>query len=157
MTTAIPAIDRGDLAERLIPTAAALACVVHGDGDRHTVAHVLDQLDPIERDGLIVVLAALVNPDSRLDDVLQFVTWDEYGAPAEQPLTGLSIRQVAAVVHPPTEHPTRRTAEIVEDTALLAARGLGRREIAARFGISWGYVQSCHTREGVRVPEVAGW
>lgn len=154
MSTVLTATEYGDLAERMVPIAAALACVVRGDGDRHTVAHILNQLDPVERDGLIVVLAGLVDPDQVLGQALGYLTWDEYGDPAEPPATTRTVRQAAALIYPPTEQPTRRTAEIVEDTALLATRGLTRAEIASRLQISWGYVQQAHSREGVRVPEV---
>ncbi|MFE1321652.1 hypothetical protein [Kitasatospora phosalacinea] len=151
----LTATERGDLAERLIPIAAALSCVVHGDGDRQAVAHILNQLDPTERDALIVVLAGLVDPEQSLGQALGYLTWDEHGAPAEPPTTAKTVRQAAALIYPPTEQPTRRTAEIVEDTTLLVIRGLSRAEIASRLQISWGYVQQAHSREGVRVPEVA--
>lgn len=69
----------GDLADRLVPTAAGLACIVHGDGTSHDIAHVLNRLDDQERIALIVVLAGLINPDATLDDTFAYLTWDEHG------------------------------------------------------------------------------
>jgi len=74
--------EHGDLAERLLPIAAGLACITHGDGDRRDIAHTLQTLDQAERDALIVVLAGLINPDTRLTDALGYITWDETGRPA---------------------------------------------------------------------------
>lgn len=74
--------DRGDLAERMLPVAARLACIVHGDGAHQDIAHVLDQLDRSELIAVIVDLAAMVNPDTRIDDALSHITYDEHGKPA---------------------------------------------------------------------------
>ncbi|MFD5564471.1 hypothetical protein [Kitasatospora griseola] len=151
----LTATERGDLAERLVPVAAALACVVHGEGDRRDIAHILNQLDSAERDGLIVVLAGLVDPDQRVDQTLGYLTWDEYGASAARPNVVKTIRQTAALIYTPTDERTRRSLAIVEDTAELARQGLNRDEIASRIGVSWSYLQTAHSREGVRIPEVA--
>jgi hypothetical protein len=75
-------IERGDLADRLVPIAAGLACIVHGDGDQRDIAHVLAQLDQVERDALIVVLAGLIDPDATIADTFGYLTWDEHGMPA---------------------------------------------------------------------------
>lgn len=75
--------ERGDLAHRMLPVAARLACIARGDGDARDVAHALDVLDRVELVAVIVALAAMVDPDARLADLLGHVTWDEYGLPAE--------------------------------------------------------------------------
>jgi len=86
---------RGDLAQRLLPVAARLACIVHGDGGQPDIHHLLTQLDPAEKDALIVVLAALVDPDRSLGDALAFVTWDEHGTPAPPETAAGPIRAAA--------------------------------------------------------------
>lgn len=155
MTPTLTAEERGNLANRLVPVAAAIACVVHGDGDHRDITHILNQLDGTERDGLIVVLAGLVDPDQRIDQALSYLTWDEHGNPAVPPSTTRTIRQTAALIHTPTEEPTWRTRAIVAHTADLARQGCGRTEISSRLGISWTYVTVAHSREGARIPEVA--
>lgn len=147
--------ERGDLAERLIPVAALVACVVHGDGDRDDVARIIVQLDEIERDALIVVLASLVDPDRRFDEALGYVTWDEFGQRAEPTGVPLTIRQAAELLAAPCPRPAKRSVAIVENTAELAAQGLSREVIAGRLGVSWNYVQIAHSREGVQIPAVA--
>jgi len=74
---------RGDLAERLIPKAADLACIVHGDGDVKAVERFLAALFPWERDGLLVILAGLMPVDVSEAGLLAWVTWDEMGRPLE--------------------------------------------------------------------------
>ncbi|NUP24136.1 MAG: helix-turn-helix domain-containing protein [Streptomyces sp.] len=94
----LTATERGDLIERMLPVAAGLVCIVHGDGDARDVAAQTDHLDRTECVGLIVALASLVNPDRPLSDALAYVTWDEHGQP------------VATEPAPPTE----RVADIAE-------------------------------------------
>lgn len=89
------ATDRGNLAERLLPVAARISCLVHGDGDHRDIHQAVARLDTDERNALIVVLAALVDPEASVEDTLGFITWDEHGRPAgPQILTG-TIRQLA--------------------------------------------------------------
>jgi len=88
--------ERGDLAERLLPIAAGLACITHGDGDQRDIAHTLQKLDQAERDALIVVLAGLINPDTRLVEALGYITWDETGRPATKtPDLSGTLRDIA--------------------------------------------------------------
>jgi hypothetical protein len=95
--TALTATERGDLAERLLPLAARLACLVHGDGDHHDITHATRNLDRHELLALIVDLAALVDPNQRVSDALDFVTWNEHGKPAPPvPAGRLTIRQLAS-------------------------------------------------------------
>lgn len=88
--------ERGDLAERLLPIAAGLACITHGDGNHRDITYTLRQLDQQERDALIVVLAGLLDPDTRLVAALGYITWDETGRPATNrpQLTG-TLRDIA--------------------------------------------------------------
>lgn len=95
MTTTLTPAERGDLAERMLPIAAQLACIVHGDGDQQDIRYALGQLDHIERDALIVVLAGLVNPDTALSDALAYITWDESGRPAQPTDAAGTIRGAA--------------------------------------------------------------
>jgi len=74
--------ERGELVERLLPIAAGLACIVHGDGDQRDIAHVLTRLNPAEQVALIVILAGLVDPEAPLAKALGYITWDETGRPA---------------------------------------------------------------------------
>lgn len=71
--------DRGDLAQDLLPTAAHLACLVHGDGDARDIHQTIARLTPHQRDALLVVLAALIDPDQPAAELLDFITWDEEG------------------------------------------------------------------------------
>lgn len=75
--------ERGDLADRMLPVAARVAAIVHGDGDARDIAHALDPLDRIELVAVIVALGAFADPDQRLSKALAFITWDEHGHRAE--------------------------------------------------------------------------
>ena len=55
--------QRGDLVERMLPEAANLALLVHGDGGPEDIAQALAGLDETEKNALIVVLASMVDPD----------------------------------------------------------------------------------------------
>lgn len=58
--------EREDLAEALVPAAAELVCLVHGDGGRQDVQALVDRLDETQRAALLVVLAGMVDPDRPL-------------------------------------------------------------------------------------------
>ncbi|NUP53407.1 MAG: hypothetical protein HOW97_39710 [Catenulispora sp.] len=89
--------QRGDAAERLLPIAAGLACIVRGEGGPREITHVLAQLDAWERDLMIVVLAGLVDPDRTVADVLGYLTWDEHERPIPAPTTDKTLRQIAVM------------------------------------------------------------
>lgn len=91
--------ERGDLAERLLPIAATLACITHGDGDQRDITHTLRRVAPDERDALIVVLAGLVDPDALLVDAIGYINWDENGRAAEQPDLSGTLRDLALQQH----------------------------------------------------------
>lgn len=61
--SSMSAEQRGDLAEQMLPTAAHLAVLVHGDGGPEDIAEVLAGLDGTAKNALIVVLAGMVDPD----------------------------------------------------------------------------------------------
>lgn len=88
MTTILTPAERGDLAERMLPVAARIAAIVHGDGDARDVAHALDPLDRLELVAVIVALGALANPDQHLAKALAFITWDEHGHTSTTPDCG---------------------------------------------------------------------
>jgi hypothetical protein len=76
------ATTRGDLAEALIPAAAALVGAVH-DGGKVEVQRVLDVIAPENLPAFAVVLAALVDPEKSIADLLEWVTFDEHEQAAE--------------------------------------------------------------------------
>jgi len=72
--------QRGDLAERMLPTAAHLAVLVHGDGGPEDVAEVLAGLDDTAKNALIVVLAGLVDPEQPVGKALGWLDFNEHGS-----------------------------------------------------------------------------
>lgn len=127
--------ERGDLAERLLPLAAALACVVHGDGGPKEIQHALVQLDDVERDALIVILAGLVDPDARLRDVLGYLDWDETGAPARATQSTRTLREVATALYGAVDVEELLAEERRWTVRRLSTTGHGPREISVRTGI----------------------
>jgi hypothetical protein len=94
------ATERGDLAQRLLPVAAGLACIVQGDGGQQDIAHILDPLTDAERTTLIVVLAGLVDPDRSIADALAFLAWDETRTPVPPTRDKRPLRDIAKVRTP---------------------------------------------------------
>ncbi|MFH9236105.1 hypothetical protein [Streptomyces globisporus] len=78
--TILSAEQRGDLAEAMLPVAAHLAVLVHGDGGPEDVADVLAGLDNAQRDALVVVLAGLVDPEQPMGRALGWLDRNEHGA-----------------------------------------------------------------------------
>jgi hypothetical protein len=76
----LTAEQRGDLAEDMLPVAANLAVLVHGEGGPEDVQGVLGGLSGEQRDALIVVLAGLVDPDQSLGKALGWLDFTEDGA-----------------------------------------------------------------------------
>lgn len=72
--------QRGDLAEQMLPVAANLAVLVHGDGGPEDVAQVLESLDQRQKDALIVVLAGLVDPEQPVGKALGWLDFNEHGS-----------------------------------------------------------------------------
>jgi hypothetical protein len=71
---------RGDLAEAMLPVAANLAVLVHGDGGPEDVKAVLDGLDDVQKNALIVVLAGLVDPEQPVGKALGWLDFNEHGS-----------------------------------------------------------------------------
>lgn len=71
--------QRGDLAEAMLPVAAHMAALVHGDGGPEDVQEVLGALTAEQRTALIVVLAGLVDPDQTMGRLLGWLDRDEHG------------------------------------------------------------------------------
>lgn len=72
--------QRGDLAEEMLPVAAHLAVLVHGDGGPEDVAEVLAGLDETAKNALIVVLAGLVDPEQPVGKALGWLDFNEHGS-----------------------------------------------------------------------------
>ncbi|MFG2676980.1 hypothetical protein [Streptomyces sp. NPDC048445] len=74
------AVQRGDLAESMLPVAAHMAALVHGDGGPEDVQETLQPLTEEQRNALIVVLAGLVDPDQPMGKLLGWLDRNEHGA-----------------------------------------------------------------------------
>jgi hypothetical protein len=152
--TALTATERGDLAERLLPIAAQLVCLVHGEGGPRDIQQLLARLTADDRDALPILVAALADPDRPLAAALRWLDFTEDGAPATPVRVLGTVRDLAAEAEqiPPRQD---RVSAVVEDTAELARYGLGRDEIAARLGITWDAIATAHRRGDTHVPELA--
>jgi hypothetical protein len=76
----LTAREKGELAERMVPEAIALACAVR-DGEAGEIAALIGARTRQELMGLLVVMAAMVPVDQPVSDLLDWVTWDETGRP----------------------------------------------------------------------------
>lgn len=78
--------DLGDLAESMVPVAERVVGAVHEDGPT-AMANAIAGLSDLETNALIVVLAAMVNPDATPAQLLGWVDWDTPGhRPEAEPL-----------------------------------------------------------------------
>lgn len=75
----LDARQRGDLAEAMLPVAAHLAVLVHGDGGPEDVREVMDGLSETQMRALVVVLAGMVDPDQPVGKALGWLGFDEHG------------------------------------------------------------------------------
>lgn len=137
----LTASERGDLAERMLPVAARIAAIVHGDGDHRDIAHALDQLDRIELVAVIVALGALADPDQTVADALDFITWDEEGNPTQTVLPASPVRGLvpSGVVTPSGNDKLFQdewNAKRRQARELHVRCGLEPREIAERVGVN---------------------
>ncbi len=71
--------QRGDLAEAMLPVAAHLAVLVHGDGGPEDVRDVIQGLTDTEKNALLVVLAGLVDPEQPMGKALGWLDFNEHG------------------------------------------------------------------------------
>lgn len=111
--------QRGDMAEALIPEAAALVVDVH-EGTQDLIAERLHAMDRHQLEGLAVVLAALVDPDQKLQESLKWVTFDEHGN--RLPSAGKSIRSVRQAVLQGTLSRAAGVDEVAVERALRGDR-----------------------------------
>jgi hypothetical protein len=100
---------RGDLAESMAPLAAELAFLVRDEG-REAIGAWMDGhgLVPGARvteatRAFLVVLAAMVRADVTLEELLEWVTWDELGRPLDQTMP---LMPVLPLPGRPLEHGT---------------------------------------------------
>lgn len=144
--------QRGDLAEEMLPTAAHLAVLVHGDGGPEDIAEVLAGLDDTQKTALIVALAGLVDPEQPLGKALGWLDFDEHGAltvPVWQAKS--TVRQLADEVQPALEDDDTFIDEVaVEQFIEGKTRAVTPRERmeairrAARRGISYLELDAVH-------------
>ena len=115
--TVLSARERGDLAEELLPTAAELVTIVHGDGSPADLGSLIGRLGAVEKDVLLVLLASMVDPDRRLSDAFAWLRFDEYGRSASAPFRGERTRIRDVVPHP--DEPAV-SADLVDEVAVAA-------------------------------------
>lgn len=131
--------ERGDLAEDLLPYAARLACLTHGDGDGEDIQRTLARLDETQRAALIIVLASMVDPGAALQDVLGHVTWDEHGRPAGGRLLPGTVRSLSYLRRwPETPGGAHAVLEAEQrhEAWVLSATGATHEAIAVRLGVA---------------------
>ena len=124
----LAACRRGELAERLVPKALELACLVHGDGDALEIGRFLRSLPADELGALPVILAGLVPVDRPQSELLAYVTWDEYGRPLTAVpgdadpvgVSGPAVRFPCGTYAAYRRHENR--GELVDDDCAEAAR-----------------------------------
>jgi hypothetical protein len=75
----LSAKERGDMAEELLPQAANLVALVHGDGGPRDIHQALARLSPAQKEAMLVILAGMVDPDQPLSRALGWVEFDEHG------------------------------------------------------------------------------
>lgn len=113
--------QKGELAERMVPVAAELACAVR-EKDADGIGEILAGLDAQELTALAVVLAAMVPVDDPVSRLLGWVTWGGDGEPAVFP---------PAVPQLPLSH-----AETRQEYVRLRSEGLCLDAAAAALKIS---------------------
>jgi len=120
----------------MLPIAAALSEITHGDGGAQDVEWILGKLNPGEWPALVTVLASMVDPDSQLVDVLGYVTWDANGSPLrERPNLSGTVRDLAPRWHTPSGvAEALEAAQIHAARAEHAAHGTTGNEIARKIG-----------------------
>jgi hypothetical protein len=128
--------DRGDLAEAMLPIAAALSEITHGDGGAQDVEWILGRLNPGEWPALVTVLASMVDPDALLVDVLGYVTWDANGRPLkDHPDLSGTVRDLSPKWHTPSGVNEAFEAEQIQRArAHYGDNGMDAVEIGRRLG-----------------------
>ncbi|MFD8777466.1 hypothetical protein [Streptomyces sp. NPDC059916] len=75
--SALTVEQRGDLAEAMLPVAANLVALVHGDGGPEDIQEVMAGLDATQKNALLIVLAGLVDPDQPISKALGWLEFTE--------------------------------------------------------------------------------
>jgi hypothetical protein len=128
--------ERGELAERMLPIAAGLACITHGDGGPDDIAQTLVDLDQAERDALIVVLAAMVNPDTTITDALGHITWDEHGRASAPVRSSETLRDIAIYRNANSGvHQALQAEQQMAARVLHRQYGHAKTDVARRLGV----------------------
>jgi hypothetical protein len=152
------AAARGDLAERMVDAACALACGVR-DEDADAIAEFLAGYTAREKDALLVVLAAMVPVDTATKaDLLAWVTFDEHGQPFDGTPPALARRRPARDDGDGQDEPRLPARERnLRTFAELRTQGLGAEEAAVRMGkdrrTGWRYAQTLREREQAAAAE----
>jgi hypothetical protein len=113
--------ERADMVEELLPQAANLVALVHGDGGPRDIHQALARLDATQKEALLVILAALVDPDRPMSRALAWVDFDEYGRTVVPPAWSQhgTIRDLAP-------EPELEDDETFVDEAAVEAYALGK-------------------------------
>lgn len=124
---------RDDLAEQMLPVAANLAMLVHGDGGPQDVAAVLAALGEQERTALIVVLAGLVDPDQPMGHLLGWLQVGTGRAVRSEPSREerMSLRQIAEEDEA-AAHAEALDEDFIDESAVLAYLAGRRVEVTPR-------------------------
>lgn len=88
--------DYGDLAETLVPVAMRMVGAVHDDG-LPEVARVMSTVAACELHALVVVLAAMVDPERTAAELLHWVTWEDVAPTPAATLFGMLPEPVPSV------------------------------------------------------------
>jgi hypothetical protein len=110
--SALTSRQRGDLAEQMLPVAANLAVLVHGDGGPEDIGEVLSGLSDTEKNALLVVLAGMVDLDRPVGSGLSWTAVTRNGALPMQSWLGQ---------RPLREHASEAVVELGEDFVDWAA------------------------------------
>ena len=175
----LSARERGDLAEEMLPVAAGLVAVVHGEGDHVAVGEILDRLNQMQKDALIVVLAGLIDPERPVGEALGWLAFDEHGnhalpprgvmdrvrdlAPAESTEEdGALVDETAVALYAEGKQVAVTDEERLRAIVRCAERGITYREIDSTHGLGStatsvfvDRMRRRYAREGRQFPEIA--
>ncbi|WP_228981383.1 hypothetical protein [Streptomyces sp. DH12] len=149
--TALSAEERGDLVEALLPVAAHVVTLVHGDGGPQDVQQVFAGLDAVQKDALLVVLAGMVDPERPVGDLLGWVSFDEHGRTIVPPAWAVRTTLRDMAPEPPAEDDETYVDEVAvaayargERVAVNARERLAAVRQAAGMGIAYTELDSMH-------------
>ena len=131
----------GDIAEGLVPVAAALVCLVRGDGDAGAIRYLLRKLSAREVEALPIVVAAMVDPETTVRDAFGWITWDENGrALGSKPRLEGTVRSMGehytADMVPPSGVAEAMAAADCAEARSMYRRGDDILRIASVYGVS---------------------